>query len=166
MRESYEISTPLPELADECTSNYQNGTQSTSIDDIFDNINGQNGGESNEENDNQTDFIGENNIPQESLVNEQYLNRRTIPIRINYHHETESKSNNTADVRKLPDNTKGLKNLGNTCYMNTIIQCLANTRPLLDFCLAFLDIKPTVMTSIPPDSKVYSRYFILLWILW
>ncbi|XP_017849882.1 ubiquitin carboxyl-terminal hydrolase 8 isoform X2 [Drosophila busckii] len=30
----------------------------------------------------------------------------------------------------------GLKNLGNTCYMNSIIQCLSNTAQLADYCIS------------------------------
>lgn len=39
------------------------------------------------------------------------------------------------EVNAVQDGMTGLNNLGNTCFMNSIIQCLSNTQPLRDYFL-------------------------------
>lgn len=59
----------------------------------------------------------------------------------------------------------GLKNLGNTCYMNSILQCLSNTPQLREYCVSDM-YKSNISRRNKTNGQVIEEVAALLKELW
>ena len=65
------------------------------------------------------------------IVISNYINTMNFEYDIHYHHDLVLKKE-----RYMSKGLSGLVNLGNKCFMNSVLQCLSNTLKLTDYFLS------------------------------
>lgn len=80
-------------------------------------------------------------------------------------------TNDLVSINKIGNGLTGLRNLGNTCYLNSSIQCLSHTLPLTEYLLRgnykrYLTENLTKEGKLQPQINMLVQYIALLYAIW